>query len=501
MGKNTSSKEFPTPVESRDRKDKKVNEKKQTNKKDRIKNIAIVFLVIMLLLTFFSNTIMNYSLPEVSATYAQNGSVTAKVRGTGTVETAEDYDVKVTENHVVGSVKIKVGDEVSADQLLFELDGTGTTDETALKEAQDTLDSLELDYSKALLAAAPNYALDNLEIKSAREELSDAVANQTKAAARASLVEQQAAAQKKVNDLQADVDYIQAQIDSSVSGNSVSKYNKKLKEKKKALAEANATLAQITSNLESTPTVDDANAAVREKQKALDTLILTLANKQTDDKVTQGQAALDLKASKKKVDDQREVVEKLKNGGQETEIKAKNAGVVKSVNCIAGDTVTPDSALASIAVTGNGYSVSFSVTKEQAKLVKAGQEAEIQNIWGTDMKANPDKNKILTFKITGEDVTVGQSLSLSVGEKSSQYDVTVPNSAIREDNNGKFVLVVNVKSSPLGNRYVLSRADVEVLASDDTNSAVSGGLFGYEYVVTNSTKPLEAGMKVRLADQ
>ena len=257
--------------------------------------------------------------------------------------------------------------------------------------------------------------------------------------------------------------------------------------------------------------MDDANAAVREKQKALDTLILTLANKQTDDKVTQGQAALDLKASKKKVDDQREVVEKLKNGGQETEIKAKNAGVVKSVNCIAGDTVTPDSALASIAVTGNGYSVSFSVTKEQAKLVKAGQEAEIQNIWGTDMKAtldsikadieNPDKNKILTFKITGEDVTGGQSLSLSVGEKSSQYDVTVPNSAIREDNNGKFVLVVNVKSSPLGNRYVLSRADVEVLASDDTNSAVSGGLFGYEYVVTNSTKPLEAGMKVRLADQ
>ena len=98
---------------------------------------------------------------------------------------------------------------------------------TALKEAQDTLDSLELDYSKALLAAAPNYALDNLEIKSAREELSDAVANQTKAAARASLVEQQAAAQKKVNDLQADVDYIQAQIDSSVSGNSVSKRKRK----------------------------------------------------------------------------------------------------------------------------------------------------------------------------------------------------------------------------------------------------------------------------------
>ena len=126
--------------------------------------------------------------------------------------------------------------------------------------------------------------------------------------------------------------------------------------------------------------------------------------------------------------------------------------------------------------------------------MRTDPDLSLIHIFKADIE-NPDKNKILTFKITGEDVTVGQSLSLSVGEKSSQYDVTVPNSAIREDNNGKFVLVVNVKSSPLGNRYVLSRADVEVLASDDTNSAVSGGLFGYEYVVTNSTKPLEAGMK------
>lgn len=488
-----------------------MNEEKKTNqKKDKIKNLAIIFLVVMLLLTFFSNTIMNYSLPEVSTAYAQSGTVTSKVRGSGTVETAEDYEVKVTENHIIGSVKIKVGDEVNEGDLLFVLDGSGATgDDTALKEAQDTLDSLELDYNKALLAAVPSYALDNLEIKSAREELNTAISNQTRAAGRADLQDKVNKAQLKVNELQAEVDDLQVQLE-SVSGNSATKVSKKLKEKKKALAEANLTLTSLSADLEATPTIDDANAAVREKQKALDTLLLTLADKQTEDKVAQGQAALDLKASKKKVEDQRKLVEKLKNGGEESEIKAKNGGVVKSVNCIAGDTVTPDGALATIAVTGNGYSVSFSVTKEQSKLVKTGQTAEIQNVWGTDMTAelvsvkpdleNPDKNMVLTFRIQGEDTVVGQSLTLSVGEKSAPYDVIVPNSAIREDNNGKFVLVVNVKSSPLGNRYVLSRADVEVLASDDTNSAVSGGLFGYEYVVTNATKPLESGMKVRLAE-
>ena len=36
------------------------------NRREWVKNIIIVFLLVMLLLTFFSNTIMNYSLPEVS---------------------------------------------------------------------------------------------------------------------------------------------------------------------------------------------------------------------------------------------------------------------------------------------------------------------------------------------------------------------------------------------------------------------------------------------------
>lgn len=76
----------------------------------------------------------------------------------------------------------------------------------------------------------------------------------------------------------------------------------------------------------------------------------------------------------------------------------------------------------------------------------------------------------------------------------------VPNNAIREDSKGKFVLVVQVKGTPLGNRYKVKRADVDVLASDDTSSGVSGGVYEYDNVVTNSSKPLEEGMQVRLVE-
>ena len=80
------------------------------------------------------------------------------------------------------------------------------------------------------------------------------------------------------------------------------------------------------------------------------------------------------------------------------------------------------------------------------------------------------------------------------------YDLTVPNSAVREDNNGKFILIVSSKESPLGNRYIATRVDVQVLDSDDLLTAITGSLSGYEYVITTATKPVAAGMQVRLAE-
>ena len=42
--------------------------RKKRGRRDWVKNAIIIFLAVLLVLTFFSNTIMNYSLPEVAAT-------------------------------------------------------------------------------------------------------------------------------------------------------------------------------------------------------------------------------------------------------------------------------------------------------------------------------------------------------------------------------------------------------------------------------------------------
>ena len=65
----------------------------EKNKRGWIKNVIIIFLIIMLLLTLFSNTIMNRSLPEVAVQYAESGTITTQVKLSGTVSANQTREI------------------------------------------------------------------------------------------------------------------------------------------------------------------------------------------------------------------------------------------------------------------------------------------------------------------------------------------------------------------------------------------------------------------------
>ena len=111
---------------------------KSTNKREWIKSAAIVFLTVMLVLTFFSQTIMNYSLPEVATNYVQSGTITTKVRGTGMVESTDPYNVIVKETRKVSGVAVKVGDRVEKGDVLLYL---AEKESTELEAARQSLAS------------------------------------------------------------------------------------------------------------------------------------------------------------------------------------------------------------------------------------------------------------------------------------------------------------------------------------------------------------------------
>lgn len=147
-------------------------EENTSKKRDIIKNILIIFLAVLLVLTFFSNTIMNRSLAEISTERASSGKLTERLRGSGLVESNQSYGVTVDGNKVVDTVMVKSGKKVEKGDVLFTV-GTGESEELTM--AQDALDALELSYQKALLTPPADYTSENQAIKNARDDLNEAI--------------------------------------------------------------------------------------------------------------------------------------------------------------------------------------------------------------------------------------------------------------------------------------------------------------------------------------
>lgn len=555
-----------------------MNENKKT-KREWVKTAAIIFLSVMLVLTFFSNTIMNYSLPEVAAQYIQSGTITTKIRGTGVVESGSVYNVKVMDSRKVMGVEVRVGDKVAVGDVICYLE---EGDSTELEAAKAELKSAEAAYETALLSGDLNASvLQNAgSTESTESYRKKMLAAQNEVTAAQTEVD---AAQKLVDDLQKQSEALDVQISITPSNSAntatetqavnTAKINKN--NATVTLAQADSAAATAAADLQYAQTVSSGDAgliaeltarktaadnAVTAARKALENAELELQKAETalENKITAGDtsatianlqsqktivqanlfaanntltekqkiltqkqkeladltaninASLNLGVLSDAVEAAKEKVAEIEAGTGDTVIVAEVAGTITAVNVIAGEKTAADSVVATILPEGKGYTLSFSVTAEQAKRISVGDPAELVNAWWYDDvtasvvsikpdPSNPNRQKLVTFALEGE-LSEGQSLSLQVGARSANYDMIVPNSAIREDNNGKFVLVIESKSSPLGNRYFANRYDVEVLASDDTKSAISGALNGYEFVLTTSTKPVEAGKQVRLPD-
>ncbi len=667
--------------------------KEKSKKRELIKTIAIVFLAVLLVLTFFSGTIMNYSLPEVATQLVSSGTINAKIRGNGTLAANDSYEVMLDQTREIHSVGVKVGDKVEEGDLLFVLSDVESAE---LAAAQEALDKARISYQEQMLTFSKDYATDNQKVKTTREDLEKAIKERdanfvtdeevsyakgnlaameaNKRATDFTVTELEASqtendeyttAKTEYDALKARVDALTAEIDgyekklSSLGGSEadynavraaqqalneaqakwnndydansdeygklISKINDEytgagasadknitatqfnqqssyilryfaenpdvakgewnriytaLAEDMAAIETASKALSQATADAnkaensasnerysiqkdlsdaqgelsvvqrdlrDAQQRMDSASSAnsqlkdqinyqksvqreqeaaitelkaqvesLEAKQEAYKTAVTTVETKQreletmlTGDDIDKKLNNLTLQSLSLEIEKQEELVEKYQKDSVGAEVHSPVSGVISSISVSAGKKTDPSTALAVIDVVDRGYIIKIPVTNEQAKQVKVGDTAEVTNYyWGSDISATlesiaPDPNsggqkKLLVFRVSG-DIDAGTNISLSVGQRSANFDALVPKSAIREDANGKFVLVVTAKSTPLGNRYTATRADVQVLAEDDTSAAVSG-LSANDYVITTSSKPIDPGSQVRMVE-
>lgn len=680
-------------------------EENKVKKRGWVKNAAIIFLSILLVLTFFSQTILNRSLPEVSTASVSSDTINARIRGSGTVTAGDTYEVVLGETRTVEAVYVKVGDAVAVGDKLFLL---ADKDSTELTQAQEQLATARRNYQSALIdMGSADYARENRNIQKLRETLADAqqklaagtVTPEEVNLAAANLKEAQKTqkelakavtdAETAYSDAQAAVAALESQVKTledsvekqdraletledelyrlqrgetytqadlvkaqnalaeakrdyancwdqnktalntlrakaeAILGSSggesgatsaedvirqmqalcdgwnndqledaykatTEEYNAfqqlkpkytalekaqekadsveaglknneslqtQIRQKRQEISDAEETLSDTKHQLKQAKkdlaakqdelssadwelsalkdrqeqqteaiaafqeTYDDLKArsdsyeslkaSVDSAETALEDALFALAEQKKNDSKQSAKDQLNLQAQKEEIAKLEKEVAERKENAVGAEVTAKTAGTVSTISAVAGREVAAGTALATIEVVDRGYTLKFSVTKEQAQKVRLGDKAEISNYWwgsGIDAtltqimpdSANPSTNKLLVFTLTGE-VSSGDNLNLSIGQKSANYDAVIPSSAVRSDSNGTFVLVLTAKSTPLGNRYTATRVDVKVLAQDDTKSAVSGLTYG-DFVITTSSKPLDAGMQVRMVD-
>ena len=667
---------------------------KEVKKRAWVKNAVIVFLAVMLVLTFFSNTIMNRSLPEVAAQYTSSGSITTRIRGTGTVEAVANFPVKLQQTRTIKDVNIRVGSEVSTGDVLFTLADIESND---LEIAQNELDALLLQLEIMVLntSGSGDYARENRNINNIRDDLNEAkedlaaIPYSEEAISAAEKVVENAkyaislaqegvesaensvtvaqlvvnerqklldAAEKSLNEVDQPntslMNSIRSQIDtataerrsvqnerdaewifhgtnytafevgarafadallaaedppkaaltnqqwanqrdmymvayrqavlsvwdpvveparppalvayetitpidirlsginaelnrlnrelSDAAGNSP-EYNRRLRIRDDAKASLDGastvllgterTLANAKKSLENVSelqvkavseleeqrgykvTWQDENKKIRGIQGTLEEAIFSLAEKQKEDGRGNALSAIEIREKRKEIEKKREEIEELEGSETEITVTSPVSGIVSQIEVSPGDQVEANATLTVIEVVDRGYSLTIPVTVEQSRRVTMGDNAEVNRgyyWWGGEIRAvlsgikndpqNPAQSRLLEFDIYG-DVESGTQLNITLGQRSESYEVVVPNSAVRSDTNGTFVLVVLARSSPLGNRYIATRVDVTVLATDDTNTAVAGGLSSWgDFVITTSTAPIEPGMQIRLVD-
>ncbi|MDO5559051.1 MAG: biotin/lipoyl-binding protein [Oscillospiraceae bacterium] len=603
---------------------------KVKNRREWVKNVIIIFLIIMVILTFFSNTIMNWSLAEVSVVSMSRDSVSKKYQLDIMVEANKNYTLTADESRDIKRVAVKKGQEVKEGQVLFYLKEVKDSEEA--KALQEQIDTENLAYEKSLMKVADDYFDLNAAIIQARETLDQKIQQKNQSystdapvdnslriadlTARKSMMESDIeslasqtysalssdmyrAIENELNafnnaktesiNAQADLSQIKSQyqggsIDSDITAGQRNvdrletelsrliqdnssereiedkhteiKYAKEdlnnlislrdkintasfaASEKDNALTSAQSALdlkaqqtksslqtqlTSVTNELNSLSSDSsgmsqempgssgiDYDSEISQARLALNTATHALEAKIKEDKVLNAQTALEIEAQKKKIDKLQADLDEMLTKEKSTEIISPVEGVVSEISVTAGVTVAQSDQLMVINISDDGFTAKADISMEQSKSVKKGTEANVITPGFEDtsvkvrsvVKGKEDPTKLtVTFSVDGINMSEGQNLKLEIGESSQSYDMVLPKNAVKKDTSGSFVYSVKSKSTPLGNRYIVKKVNVTVIAEDDKQCAVNGE-FGdsADYVITASSKPFSAGDQVRLAE-
>jgi len=424
---------------------------------------ALIFAALVLLL-FFSRTIYNYNLPQVTGTKPFRGTLSKIETSSGVARWADTENIYAASSGTAGRVYVREGDTVEKDQILFEMDFNITQAQRRLSEIDNNISKSEADI-KSL----------ETRLKSVHEALAAINTEGNSAAAPDNASPDSALIIFEIN--KALVTLHDAQVSFNFGMMSGNEFANAQNNYRSLLYKYEAEIESLEHNI---------------ALKRLDLATMKLSR----------DTSADL----------------LQNYTDNAIIRAPADGVILELNVERGKYFNENAMLVSIG-TGSGFMIECNISIEN-NFVNQGDTCRLSNSNHTltgivrRIRSSANSKTVTIFispAIEAENArfSYNQNADFSLISDGETFDITfektgvssftlVPNRAINQDNDGYFIYQIKRRAGFLGQEYYIERLNIFIGDSDYQNTAVIRGITFFEPVVLAGDKPLSGGLTVLL---
>ncbi|MCG8502245.1 MAG: efflux RND transporter periplasmic adaptor subunit [Firmicutes bacterium] len=419
---------------------------KEKDKKKVIREISIIFFLVIVLLTFFSNTINNFSLPGVSVEEPQEAPLLKQIINKGLIESKEIVDVYF-EGDIstkIEEVNIEVGDKVKKGDILI------------IAEKEDVDEQIEQEL--VLLGKLKFVYQESLKAKESQANL-------------VKLIRAIETAKDNIDDTEERYEKVKRLYDSGAE----SLMN--LREAEKNFKKMQRYYHQC---------VQDYNIAKENEIKNIKML------------------EYDIKLQQLKIKKMRETLD------YDSEITASFDGIVKGIYISKGSRVSNSTKMYSITNLEKGFEFRTDIDTDSVDFLKIGDKAEVRiKSWDDnaiggkvgeikESESFKGEKKEILIDISDERITGGEQGEVYIEKRTENFSLVLPNAALVPGlfDEQKYVWILKEKKGFLGNEYNVELCEVKVLDSDNFYTAVSGNITSDDRIVIKNDKHLHDGGRV-----
>ena len=196
----------------------------------------------------------------------------------------------------------------------------------------------------------------------------------------------------------------------------------------------------------------------------------------------------------------------------EGKVTAPVRGVVTQIAITTGDFTTDGTAMR-LADTSKGSRLVATVDKANEKYVSKGSQANITasgskekltNYTVSSVTENEEDKTLLdvTIDLPEGALEAGAMAEIEIVQKSENFSAVIPIQALREEQNGYYVLVAVEEQGVMGKELVARRFDVKVQDKNSAYAALEDGLLtGEQEIIGSSSRTIGDGSRVRKKEE